>query len=229
MRSIHFTFLFLILTVLLSSCIQKNIQVDLDDLPTLSEKLLKTIDTSTWVTKIEKKYLLTDLETIPTNSNCCMTDNVRRLLVNYTFTKCEEINKFEEGLLDKGIKTMDLPINNDDTSAVRTYKYIDSSNIANNTVMICRTDDGPWFAVLSEKNTCGPFATIYTLLVNAFDEDFLFSWTGDIEDRPSGMSQNFCRRIYELKTPCDPDTDCGPQCETWVCPTYQICGCAIWQ
>jgi hypothetical protein len=116
------------------------------------------------------------------------------------------------------------PAKNPGNRDVKTFKLTTLNTKRLNDLLFCTTSDGPWNATFIEERKCSPLTPSDTLVINAFDDQIVFQWTGGTENHPPSVSLVSCKEIGTTKANCGIST-CD--CSGFTCQPNQACPCTL--
>lgn len=214
--------LILCLALCLGSCKEKPApQNEVENLPELPSELASTLDPNTMATRTPAAN---PAPTKPPNVSlapCCSSTETKTLQVKFTYTKCV-LPQLQLRTLS-GASVSD-PAKNQGNREVKTFKLTTLNNERLRALLFCTTSDGPWNATFIEERKCSPITPSDTLVINAFDDQIIFQWTGGTENHPPSVSLVSCREIGTTKSNCG-ISNCD--CSGFTCQPNQACPCNL--
>lgn len=210
------------LALCLGSCKnQPAPQNQVENLPELPSELASTLDPDTLATKPAPNPSPPAKPPNVILAPCCSSTETKTLQVKFTYTKCV-FPQLELLALSSGPSVSD-PAKNQGTRAVRSFK-LTSLNGKRLTLRFCNTSDGPWNATFIEERKCSPPTPQDTLVINAFDDQIVFQWSGGTENHPPSVSLVSCKEIGAIRTNCG-ISNCD--CTGSTCQPNQACPCTL--
>ncbi|MBL7805403.1 MAG: hypothetical protein JNL02_16810 [Saprospiraceae bacterium] len=228
------SFLTLLVLLLSAGCKQDKLERQFEALPELPSELAATLDTHTLATNIpaftsvnlntSKQDKIPELAAAP----CCENTDYKALQVMLPYTKCAPLREFlvvplgdlsmaTEGQRNKqGVQPP--------SRAVSLYKYKNKGGLSILDRIVCVSSDGPWEASLVATTPCSPYITLYSLTVSAFGDQFVYEWTGGLENHPAEIQLVSCRQLGNISLSCGIST-CS--CSSSHCPEEDPCTCTL--
>ena len=210
------------LALSLGSCKNKSApQNEVENLPELPSELATTLDPDTMATKPAPNPSPSAKPANVILAPCCSSTETKTLQVKFTYTKCV-LPQLE--LLTLSGRSVSDPGKNQGNGAVRTFKLTSLNGKLLRDLRFCTTSEGPWNATFIEERKCSPLIPLDTLVINAFNDQIIFQWTGGTENHPPSVSLVSCKEIGTTKSNCG-ISNCD--CKGFTCQPNQACPCAL--
>jgi hypothetical protein len=197
-------------------------QNEVEKLPELPSELASTLDPDTMATRTPAANPAPTKSPTVILAPCCSSTETKTLQVKFTYTKCV-FPQLELLTLSSGPSVSD-PAKNQGTRAVRSFKLTSLNGKRLLDLRFCTTSEGPWNATFIEERKCSPITPQDTLVINAFDDQIIFQWTGGTENHPASVSLVSCKEIGTTRFNCGIST-CD--CTGSACQPNQACPCTL--
>ena len=194
-------------------------QNEIENLPELPSDLAATLDPDTMTTKTPAVNPAPVKPPTVLLAPCCSSTETKKLQVKFTYTKCVFPQLELRNLPNASVSDV---ANNQGNRAVRSFKLTRLNTKVLNA--FCSTSDGPWNATFIEERKCSPITPQDTLVINAFDDQIIFQWSGGTENHPPSVSLVSCKEIGTSKSNCG-ISNCD--CKGSTCQPNQACPCTL--
>ncbi|MGH9361148.1 MAG: hypothetical protein ACRD2T_04470 [Thermoanaerobaculia bacterium] len=208
-----------LLVLVLAHCRPKSIEDQVAALPELPPEIAATLDPDTMATKVVSGVGPPETATGAILVPCCSSTETRQLKVRFRYTKCgplADLFDLEFVVLTQGRAGSAKP---------EMHKLTEFRGRTLPFPHLCRSSDGPWNAILTEKRGCANPTPSRSLAISAFGDVISFTWGGP-QSPPANVQVVACRKESFIRLLC-PGSISTCDCSSSSCSAGQDCPCPL--